>query len=100
MSPTSRVKVSYLGHVRNALGRNEEEVEVARGATVGELLRSLVNIHGDPFRLRIYKGHHELPPTVLVCVNNPDIAKLDGLITRRESGGEISIVVGVYPPKG
>ncbi|MEE9549301.1 MAG: MoaD/ThiS family protein [Candidatus Binatia bacterium] len=96
----SLVNVSYLGLVRNVIGCREEEIEVTPGITVGELLAALVERHGDPFRLSVFKGSGELRSTALVCVNDCDIAQLNGLGTRLESGEKVSVVVGVYPPEG
>ena len=94
------VHVSYLGLVRNVIGCREEEIEVTRGMTVGELVGKLVEKHGDPFRLSVLKGGGELRSTALLCVNDRDIAELQGFETRLESGEKISVVVGVYPPQG
>lgn len=94
------VHVSYLGLVRNVIGRREEEIEVSPGTTVGELLEKLVERHGDPFRVSVLKGAGELRTTALLCVNDRDIAELQGFETRLGSGEKISVVVGVYPPQG
>ncbi|TAJ90154.1 MoaD family protein [bacterium] len=96
----SRVHVSYLGLVRNVIGRREEEIEVSPGTTVGELLARLADKHGDPFRLSVFKGNGELRSMALVCVNDCDIAQLQGFETRLERGEKVSVVVGVYPPEG
>lgn len=94
------VHVSYLGLVRNVIGCREEEIEVTPGTTVGELLEKLVEKHGDPFRVSVLKGGGELRSIALLCVNDRDIAELQGFETRLESGEKISVVVGVYPPQG
>ena len=94
------VSVSYLGLVRNVIGCREEEVEVAPGITVGELLARLIDKHGDPFRLSVFRSAKELRATTLICVNDCDIAQLQGFETRLERGEKLSVVVGVYPPEG
>jgi molybdopterin converting factor small subunit len=95
-----RVWVSYLGLVRNVIGCQEEEVDVAPQSRVRELLAGLVERHGDPFRLSVFAKGEALRPTVLVCVNDQDIDELDGLETRLEQAERVSVVVGVYPPEG
>ena len=96
----SSVTVSYLGLVRNVIGCREEAMEVAPGITIGELLGLLAEKYGDPFRQSVFQKTGELRSTVLVCVNDCDIAQLEGFETKLESGQEISVVVGVYPPEG
>lgn len=97
---TCRVKVSYLGLVRNVLGCREEEMEVSAGITVRELLARLVEKHGDSFRHSVFRSEGELRSTALVCVDDRDIAELQGFETKLESGERLSVVVGVYPPEG
>lgn len=94
------VQVSYLGLVRNVIGCREEQVEINLGTTIGELLERLARRHGDGFRQSVFRESGELRATALVCVNDRDIAQLQGFDTRLESGEKISVVVGVYPPEG
>ena len=96
----SRIHISYLGLVRNVIGCREEEVEIASETTVGELLVKLSERHGDPFRWSVFKGSGGLRATALVCVNDCDIAQLEGFETRLGNGQKVSVVVGVYPPEG
>jgi molybdopterin converting factor small subunit len=96
----SRVHVSYLGLVRNVISCREEEVEVGPGTTVRDLLTLLSEKHGDPFRASVFKSGGELRATALVCVNDCDIAQLEGFDTKLQCGERLSVVVGVYPPEG
>jgi molybdopterin converting factor small subunit len=100
MSPICSVNVSYIGLVRNVIGCGEEEIEVAPGTTVRELLGMLIKKHGDSFRMSVFRGSGELRSMALVCVNDCDISQLEGFETRVASGEKISVVVGVYPPEG
>jgi molybdopterin converting factor small subunit len=95
-----RVNVSYLGLVRNVIGCREEEVEISPGATVAELLAHLAARHGEPFRLSVFGRNGRVRPTVLICLNDRDVAELGGFRTRLEAAGRVSVVVGVYPPEG
>jgi MoaD family protein len=96
----SRVHVSYLGLVRNVIGQREEDIEIAPGSTVGELLVQLSEKHGDPFRASVFRSRGELRATALVCINDRDITELQGFDTKLKSGEKLSVVVGVYPPEG
>jgi molybdopterin converting factor small subunit len=96
----NRIHVSYLGLVRNVIGCREEEIEAGPRITIGELLGLLAERHGDAFRQSVFRRHGELRSTALVCVNDCDISELQGFDTRLESGEQVSVVVGVYPPEG
>ena len=96
----THLHVSYLGLVRNVIGRNEEDLDVLAGTTVGQLLHQLIEEHGPPFRQSVLKPSGELRAMAQVCVDDRDIDELEGLETRLASGQQISIVVGVYPPEG
>jgi molybdopterin converting factor small subunit len=100
MHPPNLIKVSYLGLVRNVIDCREEKIEVAPGITVGELLGRLIEKHGEPFRVSVFKSKTELRSTALVCVNDHDIDQLEGFETKLDHGEELSVVVGVYPPEG
>jgi molybdopterin converting factor small subunit len=95
-----RVHVSYLGLVRNVIGRQEEEIEVPLGTTVRELLGDLSRKHGDPFRQSVFKKTGELRAMAQVCVDDRDINDLRGFDTLLGNGEKVSVVVGVYPPEG
>lgn len=96
----THLHVSYLGLVRNVIGRNEEQLDVLAGTTVGQLLRLLIDEHGSPFQQSVLKQSGELRAMAQVCVNDRDIDELQGLETRLGEGEQVSIVVGVYPPEG
>jgi len=95
-----QVHVSYLGLVRNVIGRGEEDIEVLPGASVRQLLRFLIEKHGPPFKESVFEQSGELRPMAQMCVDDRDIKELHGLDARLRSGKEVSILVGVYPPEG
>ena len=96
----THLHVSYLGLVRNVIGRNQEDLDVLAGTTVGQLLGRLIEEHGPPFKQSVLKQSGELRAMAQVCVNDRDIDELQGFDTRLGEGEQISIVVGVYPPEG
>jgi len=96
----TQLHISYLGLVRNVIGRSEEDLDVLGDTTVGQLLCLLGDKHGSPFKQSVLKQSGELRAMAQVCVNDRDIDELQGLETRLGEGEEVSIVVGVYPPEG
>lgn len=100
MKVDQQVQISYIGLVRNVIGRSEEDLTVSAGVTVGELLRLLIDKHGRPFRESVFKQSGELRSMAQVCVEDRDIEDLQGFATKLDVGGKVSILVGVYPPEG
>jgi len=96
----TQLHISYLGLVRNVIGRSEEDLDVLGDTTVGQLLRLLGDKHGSPFKQSVLKQSGELRAMAQVCINDRDIDELQGLETRLGEGEQVSIVVGVYPPEG
>ena len=96
----TQLRISYLGLVRNVIGRSEEDLDVLADTTVGQLLGLLIEEHGPPFKQSVLKQSGELRAMAQVCVNDRDIDDLQGLDTRLGEGEQVSIVVGVYPPEG
>ncbi len=96
----TQLHISYLGLVRNVIGRSEEDLDVLAGTTVGQLLRLLGDKHGSPFKQSVLKQSGELRAMAQVCVDDRDIDELNGFDTRLGEDGQVSIVVGVYPPEG
>jgi molybdopterin converting factor small subunit len=96
----THLHVSYLGLVRNVIGRSEEALDVLAGTTVGQLLRLLIEEHGPPLQQSVLKQNGELRAMAQLCVDDRDIDELNGFDTRLGEGEQVSIVVGVYPPEG
>ncbi len=96
----TQLHISYLGLVRNVIGRSEENLDVLAGTTVGQLLRLLADKHSPPFRQSVLKQSGDLRATAQVCVEDRDIDELNGFDTQLGEGEQVSIVVGVYPPAG
>lgn len=100
MDMGQEVHISYLGLVRNAIACREENIDILRGTTIGQLLRLLIEKHGAPFRESVLKQNGELRSTAQVCVDDCDINDLQGFDTKLGREEKVSIVVGVYPPEG
>ena len=93
---TDKVKIQYYGLIKNIVDREEDELPLIRGATIRDLLRVLVQKYGDGFRSMMLTPEWELLHIALIHVNDHDIEELDGLDTKLESDGEITITVVGY----
>jgi len=94
-----RVKVEYIGHVREIIrsGR-EEELEISEGASLGDLLLMLSEKYGEPFKKAVYEpGGTDLKPNFIVTVNGYLLNQLNGVETKLKHGDHViltSIVSG------
>ena len=65
-----RIKVVYLGLVRNRIGKNEDQYEVVDGSSLADLFEILVKNYGE--RLQSIFGERresQLDPTFITTVN-------------------------------
>ncbi|MEM3673116.1 MAG: MoaD/ThiS family protein [Candidatus Bathyarchaeia archaeon] len=89
-----RVKVEYVGHVKNIIGSGrEEEIEVEEGASVAELLVVLADKYGEPFRKAFYdKGGADVKPNYIITVNGYLINQLEGIKTKLNNGDRVTLL--------
>jgi MoaD family protein len=78
-----KVEVEYLGHVRNIIGgKREEEIEVKDKATVADLLVTLTEKYGEPFRKAVYEpSGTDVKSNFIVTVNGYLLNQLNGVET-------------------
>ena len=63
------VEITYTGLIRTAVGRRNERLDMAQGATLGELLQEVVRHHGPGVRRFLFDDDTGLPPHAIVIVN-------------------------------
>jgi MoaD family protein len=89
-----RVKVEYLGHVKNMTdNKREEEIETGESVTVTDLLTLLSKKYGEPFKKAIYepKGP-DVKPNYIITVNGYLLNQLKGLQTKLKKGDHITLL--------
>ncbi|MDH7564246.1 MAG: MoaD family protein [Candidatus Bathyarchaeota archaeon] len=89
-----KIKVEYLGHIKNITGnRREEEVEAAEDAAVSDLLAQLSEKYGAPFRKAIYEPRAaDVKPNYIVTVNGLLLNQLKGLGTKLKQGDHVILM--------
>jgi MoaD family protein len=95
--PKLKVKVEYLGHIREIIrsGR-EEELEVPEGATLGDLLLMLAEKYGEPFRKAIYEpGGTDVKQSFIVTVNGYLLNQLESGVQTRLNHGDHVILMSI-----
>jgi len=88
-----KVKVHYLGYIRNMLRRKEEEFELEEGTSLSELLSRLAGIYGKPFEKEVFEpGLKDVKMGFVVTVNGILIGQLDGVETKLNEGDNIILM--------
>ncbi len=89
-----KVKVEFLGHVKNmTCNRREEEAEIRQNATVADLLFHLCEEYGEPFRRAIYEPRGtDVKPNYIVTVNGYLLNQLRGLETKLKDGDRVALL--------
>jgi molybdopterin converting factor small subunit len=65
-----RIKIVYLGLVRNRIGKNEEQCEVADDSSLDDLLKLLAKNYGEKLHFLFEaKNESRLDPTFITTVN-------------------------------
>jgi MoaD family protein len=88
-----KVKVQYLGFLKNLINQSEEEFELEEDSALSELLNKLAEIYGRPFQKEFYeKGLKDVKMGFVVTVNGVLIGQLRGLDTKLNNGDNIILM--------
>jgi MoaD family protein len=93
------ITVKYLLGLSESIGRKEERVTLAQGATVGELLEELFDRYGPDFRREVFDNvAGRVHSYVLILVNGLALTQLrEGLDTALDTG---DVVILTRPISG
>ncbi|MBS7616095.1 MoaD family protein [Candidatus Bathyarchaeota archaeon] len=89
-----KVNVEYIGHVRTLIksGR-EEELELAEGASIADLLLMLSGKYGEPFKKAVYEpGSADVKPGFIITVNGYLLNQLNGVETKLRHGDHVVLM--------
>jgi len=89
-----KVKVEYLGHIRNIIGSGrQEEVEIEEEASIADLLMVLSEKYGQPFKKAVYeKRGTDVKSNYIITVNGYLLNQLSGIETKLQNGDEITLL--------
>lgn len=91
-SHMDNIKVKLMGDIAGVFGKRELDLAFPRGASVGQLLKSLCDRYGESFSKEVFNAAGGLMPTLVIFINGEDIKELKGLDTPI-SGSKVEIVV-------
>jgi molybdopterin synthase sulfur carrier subunit len=89
-----KIKVEYLGHIKNILGsRREEEVEIKADSSIRDLLIMLIEKHGESFKKAIYEtGGKDIKSNFIATVNGYLLNQLNGVETKLKDGDHVVLM--------
>jgi MoaD family protein len=89
-----KVKVEYLGHIKNMLEtRREEEVEIQDESSIRDLLVMLSEKHGESFKNAVYEpSGKDIKPNFIATVNGYLLNQLDGVKTKLKDGDRVVLM--------
>jgi MoaD family protein len=92
--PSLKVKVEYLGHIKNiTANKREEEIELKENATITDLLLLLSEQYGEPFRKAIYEPKGvDVKSNYVITVNGYLLNQLKGLETKLKPEDRVAIM--------
>lgn len=92
--PGLRVKVEYLGHIKNILeSRREEEIDIEDDSSISDLLVVLSERHGESFKKAVYEaGGKDIKSNFIATVNGYLLNQLNGVETKLKNGDHVVLM--------
>jgi len=88
-----KVKVQYLGFIKNLVKRSEDEFELEEGASLWHLLNKIAGIYGKPFKKEVYEpGLRDMKMGFVVTVNGILMGQLNGVDTQLSNDDNVILM--------
>ena len=89
-----KVRVEYLGRIRDIIGSGrEEEVEIRGGSTATDLFKMLSEKYGESFHKAVFeRGSINIKSNILVTINALSLSQLDGAETKLKHDDRITLM--------
>ncbi|MEM2975816.1 MAG: MoaD/ThiS family protein [Candidatus Bathyarchaeia archaeon] len=88
-----KVKVEYLGFIKNLLNKRLEEFELSEGASLSELLAKISEMYGSKFKKEVYEpGQRDVKYGFVVTVNGVLMDQLQGVDTCLRDGDHVVLM--------
>jgi len=89
-----KVKVEYLGHVKNIIGSvREEELEIEENSSITDLLMILSEKYGAAFKKAVYEPKGlDVKSNYIITVNGYLLNQLNGVETKLKNGDHVTIL--------
>ncbi|UCC57720.1 MAG: MoaD/ThiS family protein [Candidatus Bathyarchaeum sp.] len=88
-----KVRVQYLGYIKNMVNKREEEFELGEEASLSDLLNKLAGVYGKAFRKEVYEsGLKDVKTGFSVTVNGVLMGQLGGVDTKLGEGDNVILM--------
>jgi molybdopterin converting factor small subunit len=88
-----KVKVQYLGFIKNLISKDEDEFELEEDASLSYLLNKIAGIYGKPFKKEVFEpGLKDVKMGFVITVNGVLMGQLQGVDTRLNNGDNIILM--------
>ena len=88
-----KIKVEYLGFIRNMLSKRTEELELREGTSLRELLSDLSERYGADFKKQVYEpGQKDVKYGFVITVNGILMDQLRGVETLLKNGDNVILM--------
>jgi len=88
-----KVRVQYLGYIKNMIRKGEDEFELSEDAFLSDLLNKLAGIYGEAFRKEVFEpGLKDVKTGFVVTVNGVLMGQLRGVDTRLNDGDSVILM--------
>jgi MoaD family protein len=91
---TLKVKVEYLGHIKNIIGsKRQEEIEIEDDSSIADLLMLLSKKYGEPFKKAVYEsGGLDVKSNFMATVNGYLLNQLKGVKTKLKNSDRVTLM--------
>jgi molybdopterin converting factor small subunit len=88
-----KIKVQYLGYIKNMLNKREDILEINDGANLSDLLNKLAGVNGTAFQKEVYEpGISDVKTGFSVTINGIFIGQLGGLDAELSEGDNVMLM--------
>jgi MoaD family protein len=88
-----RIRINYFGHFRQTFHKRSEEVQIAKNATLHDLLSFLSERSGELFKSYVFDPTNTgLKEDVLLNINGIPSHQLKGLKTQLSNGDQVNLM--------
>jgi molybdopterin converting factor small subunit len=88
-----KVKIQYLGFIKNLIKRSEDAFELEEGASLSDVMNKIAGLYGKPFRKEVYEpGLKDVKMGFVITVNGILVGQLQGMDTRLNDGDNVILM--------
>lgn len=88
-----KVKIQYLGFIKNLIKRSEDALELEEGASLSDVMNKIAGLYGKPFMKEVYEpGLKDVKMGFVVTVNGILVGQLQGMDTRLNDGDNVILM--------